>query len=214
MPFVSPTPVRPSVCPATLADFRAAGPSTLFVANAAAIYSGSVFRWDPASLLADDGVSVIKPDDIAVLDPGRWRVLSILSTLVPDPFEWALSGVYSAAIVPGFFDPPIVVPSAPAPITNRTCIAAEMVRRTSGLASSTIVDILNNGVSIFAAPANRLTLAAGASPDVNISTTFGAAAVFIAGDVIEARLDSVETFDPGPPLGPEGLRVRLYFASI
>src|SRR3990167_1821384 len=36
----------------------------------------TVFDWDPASLAVDDGMTVIKPNDIPALSPGRW----ILST--------------------------------------------------------------------------------------------------------------------------------------
>lgn len=35
--------------------------------------NGGVWRWDAVSTLADDGATVIKPNDVDVSAPGRWR---------------------------------------------------------------------------------------------------------------------------------------------
>lgn len=63
----------PLVTGTTPAQIRAAGPSSLFKSGMFARLAGvSTFEWFPSSTAADNGVDVLKPDDLAPTDPGRW----------------------------------------------------------------------------------------------------------------------------------------------
>lgn len=72
---------------ATAAVLRAV-PSAQLDATDVYIVSGlAVFNWAPASLATDDGTSVIKPNDLTVLQAGRWISLSgsgAIGSFVPD----------------------------------------------------------------------------------------------------------------------------------
>lgn len=189
-----------------VADLRAVLPSSLFEDDmrAAIAAGGGAFGWDSASVVADDGINVIKPNDIAPIDPGRW--IRLPPPTVPagaGDLHFLLSGVYSGAVTPGFFDPPFRCTSA------FTVTSVELFRRTAGGGSSTVVDVLKNGVSIFLAPGNRPTVVFGAGNyAANTSAVFAPGAnVFAPGDVLEVQLDSVEAFLPGATPGPEGVRV-------
>jgi hypothetical protein len=67
---------RPSLSAADAAALRA-GISQQYGIGQFAVLSGSrkLFFWDPASAAADDGTTVIKPDDIAGPNPGRFLVV-------------------------------------------------------------------------------------------------------------------------------------------
>jgi hypothetical protein len=134
------------------------------------------------------------------------------------PYIFTLSGNYSAAATPGFFDPPRRVKS------NRTISSVTLIRRTAGLAGSggaTIIDILRNGFSIFPGPGNMPQVGDGAVPPtpgnnaIFVATTFNAPGPtgpnLTTGDIIEAQLVSKETFFSGPPDGPEGFTVAINF---
>lgn len=82
MPFFTPAPgvaLRPLVAVNGPTELRPFGPSSEFAPNMLAVYVvglGPVFfHWDALNTDADDGVSIIKPDDIAPADPGRWVLL-------------------------------------------------------------------------------------------------------------------------------------------
>lgn len=164
------------------------------------------FVWDATSVAADDGATVIKPNDIAGPNPGRW-VLESASSFYAEPYVFDLSGVYSSAAVPGFWTPPRFVLPGSAP---RTLQRVFLFRRTAGTAGSTTVQLYRNGNPVLAAP---LSVTAGAG-DYAAATTatfnFGED-VFAVLDYIEPELQAVETHKPGPPSGPEGLTMALLF---
>lgn len=184
---------------------RAVLPSSLFVVGMGAQIVGSnPFVWDPASVAPDDGVSVICPNDITPPAPGRWLVSSGATPPAGSgALHYPLTGVYSGAVVPGFYAPPDIADAA------FTLDHVQLVRRTAGSAGSTDIDVLKNGTSILAAP---LSIAFGAGDNASATTNTWAAPganTFAPGDVIDVHLLAVETFLPGPPSGPEGLRVVL-----
>ena len=41
------------------------------------------FEWDEASVLADDGINVVKPDSIDIADPGRWILIGVQVSSIP-----------------------------------------------------------------------------------------------------------------------------------
>jgi len=198
---------RPTILGLAVAvDLRAVLPSALFAdAMQASLAAGAgTFAWDSASVVADDGVNVIKPNDIAPVDPGRW--LRLPPPVVPagaGDLHFALSGVYSGAVTPGFFDPPYRC------TTGFTVSSVELFRRTAGSGSSTVIDVLKNGASIFLAPGNRPTVIFGAGDYAsNTSAVFAPGAnIYAPGDVLEVRLDSVEAYLAAATPGPEGIRV-------
>lgn len=58
---------------ATVADLRAVAPSASFAKGMPAqLAAGTQYTYDTASLAADNGTTVIKPDDVKPADPGRW----------------------------------------------------------------------------------------------------------------------------------------------
>lgn len=80
MSYQSGVNVSPVFLTATVAELRAAA-SPLFkagaLANVVGIYAETgtpLFWWDPTSLATDDGITIIKPNDIAGGSPGRWTV--------------------------------------------------------------------------------------------------------------------------------------------
>lgn len=162
------------------------------------------FAWDSVSVAADDGVNVIKPNDLAPIDPGRWLRLA---SPVPPPgageLHFTLSGMYAGAIVPGVFDPLYIAP------LGFTITSVQVMRRTAGLAGSTDIDVTKNGVSILAAPPLSVTAGAGDNATVVTAAFAPGANVFLANDILEVVLVAVETFNPGLPVGPEGLRIVI-----
>ncbi len=116
-----------------------------------------------------------------------------------------LSGAYGYLSVPAYIDTSYPV------LVNKTLASATIMRRVAGTAGTTRVDILKNGVSIFALDANKPQVTA-ASGDYarNSSTTFNDTS-FSGGDYIDIQIDSTETYLAGPPEGPEGIAVILQF---
>lgn len=164
------------------------------------------YRWDATSLLADNGTTVLRPLDVPALDPGRWLYVPPPAGF-PEPYEWVIGGVYAAVLVPAYFDAPrLVVP----PLAPRTLVRAWLIRRTAGTAGSSSVQVYRNGNPVLAAPL-AVTAAAGDN-DVQQTTAFNVGEdVFNAIDIIEAQLVTAETFNAGPPPGPDGLRLILQF---
>jgi len=199
---------RPSIGAASAAALRATGPSVQFGLSQPAFILGALYRFDPASLAVDDGVSVVKPNDIPALNPGRWLIVPTAGA-AGGFVDFELSGVYAAAIVPGTFDPMW------SPKTNATITLIELTRRTAGTAGTTLLDITINGVTLFLLPADQPLATAGFGNNVvQYFSIFDPAMVtLVPTDLVECVLQTVETFKLGPPPGPEGLRVRLYYTE-
>lgn len=167
---------------------------------------GDVFRWDPASVAADDGVNVIKPDDILPANPGRWLLVPPPG-VTAEPYNFELSGVYSGALVPGYFAPPILVVP---PAVPRTLVRVWMFRRTAGLAGSTTIQLYRNGNPILAAPLSVTAASGDYSAAQTVAFNAGEDVLGVT-DIIECELQAVESYLAGPPPGPEGLRVVMQF---
>jgi hypothetical protein len=205
--YLTGCPARPTLLPSSAAQLRAAAPSALFVSTMSARLGSADFFWAPASLAVDDGINVIKPNDVPLLNPGRWL---FIPSAAPGGFvDFELSGVYAAAIVPGTFDPMW------SPKTNATITLIELTRRTAGTAGTTLLDITINGVTLFLLPADQPLATAGFGDNVvQYFSIFDPAMVtLVPTDLVECVLQTVETFKLGPPPGPEGLRVRLYYTE-
>lgn len=123
------------------------------------------------------------------------------------PFIFRLDGVYDGAIVPGSFDPPLLVR------TSRTIVEVALFRRTAGSAGTTRCDVKKNGVSIFSGAGAMPQVAFGAGDEASsvVSAFNLGAAACLPGDYLDVTLESVESFLPGPPQGPEGLSVMIRF---
>ncbi len=184
-------------------DLRAVLPSSTFVNFQYAHTATGVFGWNSVSVAPDDGATVIKPNDIIAPAPGRWLRLNVAIPPGAGDLYFTLSGNYAAVPVPAFFDAPYIAD------VGFTINYVSLARRTAGTAGSTSVDVLKNGVSVFAAAIPTVFAAAGdyASDIGNVFVP--GADVFVPGDVLEIRLNTVETFLAGPPTGPEGLRVTV-----
>lgn len=186
-------------------DLRVVLPSVLFRQGMEARTAAGVFVWDAASVAVDDGVSVIKPNDIAPANPGRWLIFPPVA--VPEPYRFLLAGVFSGVPVPAFFDPPELVINPYAP---RTLKRVSMVRRTAGTAGATSIQISRNGALVLAAPLS-VTAAAGAYATATTIAFVPGEEVFGPANIIDCVLLTTETFFAGPNPGPEGLRVLLEF---
>lgn len=201
-PYPDQPPARPIYVRALATQLRPISPDFLVSHQMAWVGSIPLYRWytySAISILPDDGLNVIKPNAIPALSPGRWLLVPNPSTVAEYIPPFKLSGVYSAAIVPGFFDPPFYVPAA------MTITSVRLFRRTPGTAGQTTVELHKNGVNILAAP---LTLLAAAGPYSSVSTAVFnpvGANILAPGDRLEAVLTAVDTFALGPPQGPEGL---------
>ena len=198
--------------PITVADVPAlrAVQSNLFVDGCLArTFGSSFFEWDSTSGAGDDGVNVIQPTDVA--GNGRWLLIPLAAAAPPkEPAIFRLSGVYSGAGVPGFFDPPHSIGPTEA---ARTIVGVEMFRRTAGTAGQTRVDILVNGVTIFGGgPLTQCIVTAAAGDNVPGGHGAITAPAVPANSYIDASLEEVETALAGPPPGPEGLFVKVRFA--
>ena len=157
-------------------------------------------------------------------DPGQgklWVRNDVPSTLVftndvgtdfvivaasPADFVQGLVGAYDAAAVTGTFAPPSLVRTA------RTLLAVSIIRRRAGLAGITRVDILKNGVSVFALDANKPQVTAAAGDNAFNTTTTIATAAFAANDRVDYELEVVETALVDPDPGPADFEVRLIWA--
>lgn len=56
----------------TAAGVRQIAPSAIFAPGMRCSTSIGLFLWDATSLVADDGATVLRPNDVGVGDPGRW----------------------------------------------------------------------------------------------------------------------------------------------
>lgn len=188
-------------------DLRAVAPSSLFAngMSAFAVATGDVFTWDATSVAADDSLTVIKPNDLGVFDPGRWLKLTLSGGGGGKaPLLFGLSGPYTDAVVPGTFDPPVLIEVA------ATINTVSLLREDAGLAGNTTVDVVVNESSIFALPADRPTVSFGAGSyafDVKPPTVGGG--VLNPGDIVEVYLVEKET---GDTERPQGIRVAINIA--
>lgn len=125
------------------------------------------------------------------------------------PAEWAftLSGVYDGATLTAFIDPPRRA------LTSRTISRVEIYRRTAGASGTTRCDVKKNGTSIFSGTGTQpqVTAAAGDYAYQTLTTFVSGAAAMTAGSRLEVTLEAVETYLAGPPEGPEGILVVVYF---
>lgn len=163
------------------------------------------FRLEKTSTAIVDGVNVIATDTGA----GRWIKYAVggaadgyhLSYL-----NFRLSGEYSSAVVPGFFEPPFLF-SSPWGII----LSASLIRRTAGTSGTTRVDVLQNGVSLFGGiPASMPQVDASSGDNYSsIKNLSDITRIITATDYIDVSLEEVETYKIGPPEGPEGIFVSL-----
>jgi hypothetical protein len=213
VPFFSPAPgiaVRPLVAvnggPTALRPF---GPSSGFATNMLAVVMVGLgpgfFVWDALSTAADDGATVIKPNDVAPGAPGRWVLMSGGSSMAAEAFVFRLEGDYSGAILDGSFDGPMLVISA------RTIARVWLLRRTAGSAGTTRVAVLVNGANIFPAPVNepQVTSSMGDYAIASSTTFVPGSASLVQNDTIEVILRDKEDASAA---GPEGLCVVIEFA--
>lgn len=199
---------------------RAAAPSASFEFGAQAWngVNGRLYNYDTLSLLPDDGVNVIKPNDVPALNPGRWILVPTAgSPPVPAPTSFSLDGgEYSTIdlsdIIVGF--PGAYVGSPVAVSTARTLAGCYLIRRSAGAGGTTRLDVLKNGLSIFALLADQPVV-----PAVNYATDFKpptvpGAANWLANDVAEVVQRTTETFQAnvGFPDGPSGWSLELRWA--
>ena len=183
-------------------DLRPVAPSSLFIdgMTALAVATGGLFAWDSASLTPDDGATVIKPDDLGVIDPGRWKKVILAAPAQPPPLLFGLVGPYNDANVPGTFDPPVLIEMA------ATINTVSLLRRDPGTAGNTTIDVLVNGSSIFALPVDRPTVSSGAGSFATDSKVPTVGGVLTPGDIVEVYLVDKET---GDATRPQGIRVAI-----
>lgn len=114
--------------------------------------------------------------------------------------SFSLVGVFSGAAVPGTFESPYHMLSA------RTISSVSLIRRVAGDSGTTRVDVLKNGVSIFANDAVKPQVTS-ASGDESISTknTFTSSS-FSINDILDIELETAETG------GAQDLRVIVRFS--
>lgn len=78
-------PAAPTISAASAAALRTVE-STLFFAGQLARVAGTtlIHEWDPANITADNGTTVIKPDDIGPQAAGRWVAVSFVPSFTPE----------------------------------------------------------------------------------------------------------------------------------
>jgi hypothetical protein len=189
------------LAPAT--DLRAVLPSSTFVDLQQAATISGLFYWDSASVAPDNGATVLIPNDIIAPAPGRWLKIPLSVPPGAGDLYFTLSGNYSAVPTPGTFDAPFITEVA------FTLDHVHVARRTAGTAGQTTIDVTKNGVSIFAGGPPFVAAAAGDYATAVGNLFAPGSNVFAPGDILEVVLTSVETFNAGPPPGPEGLRVTI-----
>lgn len=203
--YFDPTPIRPTVIRRTPTDLRTTVPDTLIDGSPAFIWSPPArYYYSTSSGVADDGVTVIKPNAILPANPGRWLLLNEASFNTPQP-SFSIDGAeYSAAVPGGFLGNPLYIHTA------CTISAVAVFRRYAGSAGSSAISLLKNGVPIVSGLGVGFgdgdyafnSVASFAPPGSNVLTP---------GDYLEATLDSAEAYNAGPPEGPEGLSVYVLF---
>lgn len=159
---------------------------------------------NPLPIVADKGTIWLRNDNNLIYTDDLGISHSLLNSSVGE-ITFQLSGEYSAIYIPSYIDSTYVT------ISNRTLDSVTLARRTAGTSGTTRVDVLKNGVSIFASNPNKpqVTAAAGDSA-YNQSTTFTTSS-FVTGDFIDVIIDSAETYKSGATDGPEGITVILKF---
>lgn len=154
------------------------------------------------------------PGAIFANNPRGWaqeweRWFAFIENIVANAnvMTFGLAGPYSAATVPGFFEPPRRI------ISTRTLSAVHMFRRTAGTAGTTRLDVLHNGTSVFLVDGDKPQVDATDGDNFGmVTTTFDPGQVsFSVGEFIDVELETVETFKAGPPEGPEGFSAILVF---
>ena len=206
--YLQGAPIRPLVCVEFPTDLRPAEPSALFVPWMLAFVWNvkDFFVWHATSLDADDGATVIKPNDLGAGDPGRWKRLGSGGTMAVETYLFRLDGPYAGAIIPGTFDGPMLVISA------RTIANVWLLRRRSGGAGTTRIAVAINGANLFPLPANepQVTAVMGDYAVASSNTFVPGMATLAPGDAVEVYLQESET--DVPPNTPEGLCVVIEFA--
>lgn len=186
-------------------NLRTVAPSSVLITGQLAETASGFYRWDSTSVVADNGTTVLRPNDVPAPNPGRW-VYQPPAVQTPEPYDWTAEGVYSGAAVPVYLNAPRVV-WLPAP---RTLQRALLLRRTAGGAGSSAVQVYRNGNPVLTVPL-AVTAAAGDYAAAQTTSFQVGQDVFGPLDVIDVQLTSVESFKAGPPPGPEGLRLLLVF---
>lgn len=130
------------------------------------------------------------------------------AAVIPAEWVFTLSGVYDGATLTAFIDPPRRA------LTSRTISKVEIYRRTAGASGTTRCDVKKGGVSIFSGTGTQpqVTAAAGDYAYQAVTAFNGGAASLAAGDRIEVTLEAVEAYLAGPPEGPEGITVVVFFS--
>lgn len=67
----------PVVSVLTVAALRAVVSDTFIPAQLARVFDAALYEWDAASVEADDGNQVVRPNDVAPADPGRWKRVNL-----------------------------------------------------------------------------------------------------------------------------------------
>lgn len=117
-----------------------------------------------------------------------------------------VAGQYSGTAVPSLLGVPHLVRSA------RTVQEVSIVRRTAGTAGTTRVDVLVDGVSIFANDGDKPQVTAASGDDASNVTTTILNPNVTAGQRIDFELETVETVLVGPPAGPADFEVAIVLA--
>jgi hypothetical protein len=220
--YLTGCPARPTFCASNAAELRAAAPSSLFKPHAPAIIVGTLYRFDPASLAVDDGVNVIKPNDIPLLSPGRWVIVTAAGAQVPPSTFFTLDGGEYSTIdltdiilaAPGaYVGSPVAVNSA------RTLLGCFLTRRAAGtpaVGSETRLDVLKNGASIFTLVADQpiVTAAAGNYATDFKPPTAAGAALWVLNDRLEVVQRTTELYlaNVNFPDGPSGWSLEMRWA--
>lgn len=161
---------RPLLCPTSVANLRTCE-SSLFTAGMLALVTISgtrtLFSWDASSMAADDGTTVIKPNDISGGDPGRFLYLplsqgvSTSNQIVP-----AISGRQQTVeasgdgeVVGGFIFNKANIPTTPVVFRFRALVGVSVGGQTATLqlfdmTNSTVIDTLT---STSTTPENKLS---------------------------------------------------------
>lgn len=220
--FIDGCPARPTLCAANAAQLRAAAPSSLFTTAMPAFILGVVYRFDPTSVAVDDGVNVIKPNDIAPIDPGRFLIIPTAGSTAPAPTIFTLEGgEYSTIdLTDVILGAPGAYVGAPQAVSSaRTLLGARLLRRSAGTAgagSETRLDVLKNGASIYTLIADQpiVTAAAGDyAVDFKPPTVLGAD-VWAPNDIAEVVQRTTETYKANVnfPDGPSDWSLELRWA--
>ncbi len=203
MSYFSPAPARPVVSRDIPTSLRDTKTPSLVDGSLAFVWGPRIFYyWSSTSLDPDNSTTVIKPNSVSPLDPGRWllRVDSVARSLNP---SFVIDGAeYSAAGIGAFIGNPIYISA----FTTITSVL--MHRRFAGLAGVTNVEIRKNGVAITAPFGVSVGDGDYASSIISTFAPLGSNNL-IPGDYIEAVITAVETYKAGPPEGPEGLSIYL-----